>query len=313
MEDLIARFTSPTPLFLHTKDESDAGSLELNKLAPCCLSCLSSMNAAAQSCSALTGVAGVLDMLQRRIKWGYARCDFLCECFERPGELDCGAGMALALIVLNSIALKESEKSLRFLSVQLVKKINSSQHQDFNANFKHTTSSTENATWIGVNCMYHQVVGVVDTLHKTVALWDFGQWEYGQWLLPSSDTTQEESILAVRLVNDASSSTLTSEERDETYWWRDREIKLNEWSRTQTLPQNTTNDMCAQKFKSLNDLFACATGSHGHLTSFDSEQGSNSDQLAQVTVCVSGCHMSAIPCSGVGKTTCKLTDCMHLF
>jgi hypothetical protein len=177
----------------------------------------------------------------------------------------------------------------------------------------------DEAPWIASDCEYHQVVGIVNTSNKTILLWN-----YGEWLLPARDLTLEETILAVRIVSrGVNCLSLSEEEEGAVYSWRGMALRLNQWTRSETPSTLTLRENKRTIFQPLRSLFSStpcpAAASHRlyrpdgeHLPDdsipdvCDEVEVEEARSEATITICVGGCHMSAMPCSGVGETTIRL-------
>lgn len=313
MNSLIDKFPFPTPLFLHTSSDSSTDN-ECNiatgvdqKVSPCCVSSMTCLLASARASAKQSGVGGVLDMLQKKFKWGFKRLNYLCECLQHAGEIDCGASMALALLILNSIELNKDERDLRFAPVQLICGANFVQKAILNEEYlkQFKQQGIGSVPWISTDadCMYHQVVGIISVAKKTILLWD-----YGEWLLPCNDMSADEAILGLKVVVHDTCKDVFGDSM--LYNWGGKSIQLNHWNKIEA---TTSLDICAEKLapavESLQSLLNCAETNNEHSTVECNKTNSVEKECnSKVTVCVSGCHMSANPCSGVGMFWYSMHD-----
>lgn len=211
--------------------------------------------------------------------------------------------MAAALTVLNSLTLNDSEKDLRFVPVQLICKLNSSQKDCFTSEYAAMEfKSSDAAPWIVDDCEYHLVVGVLSTTNNTIQLWNFKEW-----LLPCTDFQLDgEPVIAVRV---ACTETMLRPNTSAVapslpqWMWCDTPLSLGKWCR---LDEGHRRGGKMPGW-SLSALFG---GGDRSSTTLPMDRDNvalpppsqhaplNSSKVA---VCISGCHMSTMPCSGVGE------------
>mmetsp|Transcript_26423 Transcript_26423/g.36365 ORF Transcript_26423/g.36365 Transcript_26423/m.36365 type:complete len:1107 (+) Transcript_26423:340-3660(+) len=273
--ELQSKFSSPSPIVVHFQNGlKEPWNKQTKKdVASCCKTAIASIVSSAQSCLSTNGVAGVLNMLEKRIHWGFARKDYVCECLECMNELDCEAGASLAVKILRSVQFIGREDELQFVPVQLIRAFNTSSitiTKNQYTQLKHDSV----VPWMAGSCSYHLVVGIISVRRGTIKLWDFGVW-----LQPSREATEDSAILSVRVVSSTA-----------VYDWYGTKLVANQW----------TNCGDGWNKSRTNEGTSCPTLPWAKnvllpLVSLVPQQ---------LTVFVSGCHMSANPCSGVGVARC---------
>jgi hypothetical protein len=187
-------------------------------------------------------------------------------------ELDCEAGSALAIKVLRSVKFSGTEDELQFVPVQLIRAFNASSTAITKNQFKQLKHDSV-IPWMAGSYSYHVVVGIISATRGTIKIWDFGMW-----LQPYCEATEDCAIVAVRVV----SSTAVHD-------WYGTKLVANQWIYT----GDGWN-------KSKADKDASQSTFPWFKKSFLSTAIDASVLSEQLSVYVSGCHMSANPCSGIG-------------
>jgi hypothetical protein len=258
VKKLIQIFQCPAVnISIHQTSSSDG------KADPCCEAALAHFSSILRN---QYGLFGALAEMSSRFKWGFARCEHICECVSEADNLDCGSGMSLALTLLRPI-----RGNYRLATVEVIVK-----HSQFNTTIWKHRIHEENpkmsqeeldlkTIWIEEDCHYHTCVGLVSTEHPQE--WDLKIWDFGVWVLPSHSPEAFNARLAIRVKLLTDDSPRASHQIPNLKWGN-LSISEGEWvnlwpnlGEVQTLPPPT---------------------------SFPSK------------VCISGCHMSGSPCPGVG-------------
>lgn len=285
--DLQAKFQIPSPVAVHFQNDAKV-------ISPCCKTSLACIVSSAQSCLSTNGVAGVLHMLENSIHWGFARKDYVCECLSHMNELDCEAGAALAVKVLRSVQFPGKENDLQFVPVQLIEACNTS-NITMTANQYKQLMPDSVVPWISGSYFYHVAVGIISTTTTTTTgARSIKIWDFGQWLQPYQVATEDSAIVSMRVVSSNSSSTAF-------YDWSGTKLIANEWTSTGDAWKTST------VVKEKEEDTSHPTVQHAVLplptaaiaVAINASEISQQHQM--LTVFVSGCHMSANPCSGVGK------------
>ena len=275
--DLQAKFPSPSPIVVHVQNDSKV-------ISPCCKTSLACIVSSAQACLSTNGVAGVLNMLENSIHWGFARKDYVCECLSHMNELDCEAGAALVVKVLRSVHFLGKENDLQFVSVQLIEAYNASNTTITTNQYKQVKPDSV-VPWISGSYYYHVAVGIISTVTTSTGGRSIKIWDFGKWLQPYQVATEDSAIISVRVVSSNSTA---------FYDWNGTKLVANEWNSTGVAWNNSAV---------VNEEVG-PTVQHAVLPT-PNAAACNALELPQhhqkLTVYVSGCHMSANPCSGVGK------------
>jgi hypothetical protein len=285
VQKLISFFPLPVTISLHLQSERDsvaheetAEILNLKEIikenlkenevkislqpAACCVSTLTYLKSFLHT---PYGLFGALNLLAQRFKWGFGRCDYLCQCISQADNLDCGSGMALALTVLRSF-----KGDHLLATVQLV-----IGHSRFNTYlWKHLIQKDnpfmtkeelrQKMIWIEEDCHYHTCIGLISKDNLT-GEWSLKVWDYGLWILPSQELNALAPRLAIRVQRDVCHTSSPN-----SFKWGHLTIPEGVWI----------------------DLLPTLANS-----SFDGNQSSGS---FCPRVFISGCHMSGSPCPGVG-------------
>jgi len=275
--DLQAKFPSSNQIFFHFQNDSTKKSWNkpIKKvIAPCCKASLACLVSSAQSCLSTSGVAGVLNMIENSIHWGFARKTYVCECIEHMNELDCEASAALAVKILRSVQFIGKEDDLQFVPVQLIGVCNDSHITVEKNQFKQQTHDSE-VPWMAGSYYYHVAVGIISPMRGTIKIWDFGTW-----LQPYQEATEDCAIVSMRV--DSSTA---------VYDWLGTKLVANQWTRTGDGWNKKRNDEDSSHF------------TLPRIKNVPLPTVINAPILPNkiLIVYVSGCHMSANPCSGVGK------------
>ena len=185
--DMMARFPEPTA-FSVCRDDSGA-------LKTCCVAATAFYEGAVMAASARHGVAGVLDVMQTKFKWGTARCWTLCDSLKQT-EVDCGTGMNAALVALR-LAPSVADGTTRIAKVQFVQRWPTWQGEQRRSLYTGVAEEDREflTCWIGEDVVYHQCVGLVNS--DGTALLRI--WDYGSWHLPPTNFEAERAIVAIKV------------------------------------------------------------------------------------------------------------------
>lgn len=226
------------------------------------------------------GLFGALTEMASHFKWGFARCEHICECVSEAENLDCGSGMSLALTLLNPI-----KGNYHLATVEIIIR-----HSQFNTTiWKHRIADenkkmtpeelAQKAIWIEDDCHYHTCIGLISKPNPNEGGYegdelDLKVWDFGLWILPSHSPRAFNARLAIRVKLHSDQQLASSSPQIPKLRWGNQSINHGEWVNLwPNLDQNFT----------VHDLLTTS-----NITSLPSK------------VCISGCHMSGSPCPGVG-------------
>lgn len=312
--------------------------LGTDDVLPCCCAAKAAFRIAviASSKAHEDGLEGVLSFLQRSFSWGFKRCKYMCEILAFSQDIDCGAGMGIALLALREYFNHVQSSSrvvasgsfgvgrgqLTLVAVQLIRKSDPANNnmyrmllyeQSANDNVAiDEDSSTPELEWMTSNLHYHQCVGIYSTASKHLQVWDYSGWckydEHGQ--------CPESAILSARIMKYDSSSG----KFDWALWDGKFYIPFGEWinlpgAQVVEAPSKSSFGKCIRKIRSNNDLrhdLLCkrllpslyATTGHDFSTTsiYPDKQWLQtlSTNSFMVTAHVTACHMSSSPLPGLG-------------
>jgi diaminopimelate decarboxylase len=256
VKKLMQIFQCPVNISMHKTSEG--------KIDHCCEAALTHFSSVLRN---QYGLFGALAEMSSRFKWGFARCEHLCQCVSEADNLDCGAGMSLALTLLKPI-----RGNYRLATVEVIVR-----HSQFNTtiwkhrireeNPKMSQEEMDHKTiWIEQDCHYHTCVGLISTEHP--GEWDLKLWDFGVWVLPSHSPDAFNARLAIRVKLLTGEDSPRPTDHIPHLKWGNVTIQEGEWV---NLWPNFTN-----------------SPTFPPPTSLPSK------------IFISGCHMSGSPCPGVG-------------
>lgn len=276
---LISIFQKPVTINLHKNKD--------NNIKECCQVALCHFNSLLSN---QHGLFGALTSLAGKFKWGFSRCEHVCECVSNADNLDCGSGMSLALKLLKPI-----RGNYLLASVELI-----ITHSKFNTTIWKHRIAEENPNmtpeelalktiWIEDDCHYHTCIGLIsdnntdsNDNHNINEL-QLKVWDFGLWILPSYSPHSLTAKLAIRVKIDRENSEFnqsssSSSSAPLTFQWGKHSIVEDTWTH-------------------LFDLDDLRTSPN---TVTDNNTTPTSTLCTPPQVFISGCHVSGSPCPGVG-------------
>ena len=166
------------------------------RVEQCCQRAHLTMECSLIASSSKSGLSGVFDFLQSKLRWGMIQEKYFCDCL-KTDYLACGASTAIACWALeyyrdNDTLDAHSDHNYSVVSVQLIQRGSKENAALWRSEIRKRKS--DNTQWICDSCNFHECVGLIDKTTRELSVWDFGLWKK-----PHTNAASAGALLCIRL------------------------------------------------------------------------------------------------------------------